>query len=245
MRASIQLWTLRDVAAADGLDAVVRLVAQAGFTAIEPFGLATTIDDVAPAVHELGLDVPTAHAELDTEDLDAVFDAAERLGTRTVIQHMFPAESWSADGLVATAAVLERAAVAGAARGIRVAVHHHDDELRTQVNGRPALLALADRLGPEVSIQVDVNWAALAGIDPVELVTALGEGVVAAHLKDGPGAGTNDEQVAPGRGQLDLGGFLAALPADAVVVLSLDAYRGDPIEAVKASRAWLDERGVR
>ena len=245
MRSSVQLWTLRDAAAADGLDAVVRLVARAGFTAIEPFALAATVDDVAPAVRELGLEVPTAHAELDTEDLDAVFDAAERLGTRTVVQHMFPAERWSTEGLAVTAGVLERAAAAGAARGIRVAVHHHDDELRTQVDGRPALLELADRLGREVGVQVDVNWAALADLDPVDLVKTLGDRVVAAHLKDGPGTGANDEQVALGRGRLDLDGFLTVLPTDAVVVLSLDAYRGDPVEAVEASRAWLDERGVR
>ncbi|RXZ71822.1 sugar phosphate isomerase/epimerase family protein [Agromyces albus] len=245
MHTSIQLWSLRDDIARDGFGPVIARIADAGYPSVEAFGLVHTVDAVADALVGTGLTVPTVHAELDTEDLGVVADAALRLGAQTVIQHMFPAHRWADDSaLDATAAILQRAARQLEPLGLRVAVHHHDDELRTRIGDQPAVHALLQRLDPSIGVQVDINWAAVAGADPIALVRDLGDRVPAVHIKDGPRRGLNTEQTALGRGELDVEGFLAAAPADAVAVLSLDMYQGDAMEAVVASRTWLESKGL-
>jgi sugar phosphate isomerase/epimerase len=252
VNASLQLWSLRGPVFAEGLDSVVRKVAAAGWTRIEPFGLAATAAEVEPLVTELGLEVPTVHAELRTDDLEPVFDAAARLGAHTVLQHSFAPDSWGDRAAVAeNAAVLQRAAKLAADRGMRVGWHHHDDDL-ADLDGRPALMTLFDLVEGDdlIGVQADVHWAALADVDAVQLLRQLGDRVLAVHVKDGPGrartaGGANSDQVALGRGQLDVEGFLAALPVGTPVVVSHDAYEGEPFEAVEASRLWLWERGIR
>lgn len=245
MSASLQLWSLRTPIAELGFAEVGARVAASGWRSIEPFGLVQTVDEVEPLVREFGWAVPTVHAELRTDDLPAVFAAAARLGAETVVQHSFLAECWrDAEALAETALVLERAAKVARDHGMRVAWHHHDDELRHLVAGEPAIFRLLGDVGEDIGVEVDVNWAALAGLDPVGFVRRVGARALAAHVKDGPGLGQNTDQVALGRGSLDVEGFLAELPAGAPVVVSLDVYTGEPFEAVEVSRRWLQERGL-
>jgi sugar phosphate isomerase/epimerase len=243
MLSSIQLWSVREPIRAEGFPAVIERVHALGFTAIEPFGLAATVDELAEPVTRLGLTVPTAHQELGADGLDAAFAAANRLGVRTLIQPMFPADHFAADALAGTADILNHAADRAAAHGVRVGLHNHDDEIRELIDGRPALLALAELLDPSVGIEFDVNWSTVAGADPVALIEELGPRITALHLKDGPLGAANTAQTALGRGELALERMLAAAPASAVAVLSLDMYQGEPFEAIAASRSWLTERG--
>ncbi|NQX28932.1 TIM barrel protein [Microbacteriaceae bacterium VKM Ac-2854] len=243
MRTSIQLWSLREPIRTHGFPATIERLDALGFTAIEPFGLAGTIEEIVATTSRLGMAAPTAHQELTAEELDAAFAAAHRLGVGTLVQPMFPAGFFAPDALASTADILNHAAARAAAEGLKVAVHNHDDEIRESIDGRPALLALVDLLDPAVGVEFDIYWSTVAGVDPVTLLEALGDRVTALHIKDGPLDSPNTAQTALGRGDLALEAILAAAPASAVAVLSLDMYQGEPFEAVAASRTWLTERG--
>ncbi len=104
---------------------------------------------------------------------------------------------------------MERLALmAGAARdqGLRMVYHNHDWD-HVPLDGLTPLELIAQRFAPgEVDFEIDLGWAAVAGVDPLALVESLGPRVLALHLKDvdrrcaPPGC---PRFVAPGEGDLD------------------------------------------
>ena len=71
---------------------------------------------------------------------------------------------------------------------------------------------LADRLAPEVVLQVDTYWAYAGGADVPALLTRLGDRVVALHIKDGDGSLDPTKQVPVGSGVLPVWDIIAAAP---------------------------------
>ena len=97
---------------------------------------------------------------------------------------------------------------------------------------------LADRLTPEVVLEVDTYWAYAGGADVPALITRLGDRVVALHLKDGDGSLDTSKQVPLGSGVLPVWDIVAAAP-DALRVVELDDSETDLLEAVRAGREFL------
>jgi sugar phosphate isomerase/epimerase len=238
----VQLWTLRELVASEGWERVVERVAGAGFTRIEPWDIGTSWREQLAGMAATGLTAPTVHGSVLGDDLPRSLDAAAALGAAVLAHPGFEPADWHApDAVPRIAEVLQRAADAAERYGMRIAFHHHDDDLRP-VAGRPALLALMDLVGPGVGVEFDPYWATVAGVDVAAVVEALGPRILALHLKDGPG-GSNTEQVPVGQGVVDWPGLLAAVDPGTPRVLALDMV-ADPWEAVLASRRWLVEHGV-
>lgn len=227
---SVQLYSVRSQLELDPL-ATVRRIAELGFEAVEPYGFADLEHWYTDALAQTGLAAPSGHASVvDVDDPDAVFAAATRLGITTVIDPMVRAD-WSDEAaVVAAAGRLNERARQAADHGLTVGYHNHDAEL-VDIGGRPALELLADHLDPEVVLQVDLFWAALAGVDVPGLLGRLGTRVRSLHVKDGILADGPDAQVALGDGDVDLRGALAAAP-QAARVLEFDEYDGDVFEGL-------------
>jgi sugar phosphate isomerase/epimerase len=124
--------------------------------------------------------------------------------------------------------------------GLRVGYHNHEFELATRIDGRHALEVFADRLDPNVVLEVDTWWAHVGGADVPALLERLGDRVVALHLKDGDGSGGGHVQVPLGQGVLPVREILDAAPA-ALRVLELDDTAGDLFEAIRIGRDLLLE----
>lgn len=248
MQSSIQLWTLRLLIEEQGWERALGSVADAGFRNVEPFAIDRTVELVAPAIVANDLSVPTAHGFLDAETLETTMTIAAELGVSTVYHPHFDEAHWlDMSAIEATADLLNSAAHRAQAYGIAVGFHHHDFELMHHVNGVSAFDRLLALLTDDVQIEVDVNWAAVARVNPAPLLAGAEGRLNAVHLKDGPLAGANSDQRALGEGELDVDGFIAALPHDTMLVLSLDQLAGSSDEvsrSVAQSSAWLDERGV-
>jgi len=91
---SVQLYTVREAIATDLPGTIARL-AQIGFTQVEPYAFADRTDHLAKAFADAGVSVPSGHASvIETDDPDRVFDAAESLGIRSVIDPFVPSERW-------------------------------------------------------------------------------------------------------------------------------------------------------
>jgi sugar phosphate isomerase/epimerase len=242
---SVQLWSVRDELSELGPEVVLPRLAGAGFEHVEPFAVADTLGMLRSICTDLGLTTPTAHGDLTGDNLSRTLDAAAELGAGTVVHPMFPAERWmDAHGVRGVADDLNRAAAAAASYGLRVAFHNHDDEIRTEIDGRPALIDLFDQVGPQVGVELDSYWPVVAGADPVALARQLGPHIFGAHLKDGPSSGVNSDQLPLGEGVLDTRAFISALPPDVPRVISLDMFPGDSLAAVLTSKKWLDARGI-
>lgn len=263
---SVQLFTVREALEAD-LDGTLAEVARRGFTAVEPYDFVHRADALAAALRANGLVAPTGHGFLasttfvnpDGSDTtkavptpDEVFDAAEVIGMTTVIDPYTHPNRWETRAQIEeTARRLNAAAELAAGRGLRVGYHNHAHELEAVIDGQTGLELLADLLDPRVVLEVDLYWAARAGVDPVALLEHLGDRVVAVHVKDGTldaeavKAYPPADQVPAGQGVVPLAAALDAASALEFAVVEYDAFSGDLWGAIEQSRVFLDERAVR
>lgn len=260
---SVQLFTVKDALEAD-LDGTLAEVARRGFTAVEPYDFVRRATPLAASLTAHGLTAPTGHAFLASTSFvnpdgsgttlpvptpDEVFDAADILGMGTVIDpYTEPARWETREQIEETARLLNTAAEIAAARGLRVGYHNHAHELEAQIDGQSGLELLAELLDPRVVLEVDLYWAARAGVDPAALLAALGERVVAVHVKDGTldaeaiKAYPPADQVPAGTGSVPLAAALDAASALEFAIVEFDAYSGDLFEGIEQSRVFLDER---
>lgn len=239
MKYSLQLYTLRDALEAD-LPGTIRRVADVGFTQVEPYNFVDTAEALGEALKENGLTAPSGHAPLLSQDQDRIFSAAKRLGISTVIDPFIPAGSWQrAEDIRATAAKLNEAARKGAEYGIRVGYHNHQWELESTVEGRTALEYFADRLDPDVVLEVDTYWVAVGGHDPVAVLERLGGRVKFIHIKDGPLTTDTKAQLPAGKGKVAVLDVIAAATSVEAGVVEFDDYAGDIFEGIAESLAYL------
>jgi sugar phosphate isomerase/epimerase len=263
---SVQLFTVKDALEAD-LDGTLAEVARRGFTAVEPYDFVRRAQPLAAALAANGLAAPTGHAFLASESFvnpdgsgttvpvptpDEVFDAADTLGMGTVIDPYTEPARWESRAQIEeTARLLNAAAEIAAARGLRVGYHNHAHELEARFDGVTGLELLAQLLDPRVVLEVDLYWAARAGVDPAALLRTLGDRVVAVHVKDGTldpeaiAAYPPADQVPAGTGAVPLAEALDAASALEFAIVEYDAYAGDLFEGIEQSRIFLDERAAR
>jgi sugar phosphate isomerase/epimerase len=237
---SVQLYTVRDLLDTDAAGTIEALAAM-GFTAVEPFGLPDVPVAVREALAAHGLAAPTAHGSVLTRTGETLA-AAKELGVSTIIEPWQQPERFADRASIAeVAAELDAAAEAAAAHGLTVGYHNHDFELRGSIDGKPPLLVLAELTDPRVVFELDAYWAAVAGVDPAEIAKALGDRLVAIHVKDGDPAGTVEQQVSAGHGTVPLAEVLAAAP-HARPVVEFDVLPGGDLEHIAVSARWVTER---
>ena len=235
---SVQLYTLRKALEQD-FDGTLQRLVGFGFTQVEPFQLPALADRLRTGLRQNGLAAPTTHVGLLNGNQDEICELAVELGSQTIIQPYVDPARWQAEADINQIAVeLSDAAKRAARYGLRVGYHNHHFELESKISGVHALEVFADRLAPEVVLEVDTYWAYAGGADVPALLKRLGDRVVALHLKDGDGTLDTAQQVAVGSGVLPIWEIIAAAP-DALRVVELDDSKTDLFEAVAASRDFL------
>jgi sugar phosphate isomerase/epimerase len=240
---SVQLYTLRKALEQD-FNGTLSKLAGLGFTSVEPFQLVMFADQLRTGLRENGLAAPTTHVGLLSGDQDEICELAVELGIQTVIDPYVDPARWQSEADVSQIASDLNAAARNAARyGLTVGYHNHHFELESKISGVHALEVFADRLAPEVVLELDTYWAYAGGADVPALLTRLGDRVVALHLKDGDGTLDTKKQVAVGSGVLPVREIIAAAP-DALRVVELDDSEMDLFDAVRDSREYLLAHGV-
>jgi sugar phosphate isomerase/epimerase len=235
---SVQLYTLRKALEQD-FDGTLQKLVGFGFTQVEPFQLAALADRLRTGLRQNELAAPTTHVGLLNGNQDEICELAVELGIQTIIQPYVDPARWQAEADInQIAAELSDAAKRAARYGLRVGYHNHHFELESKISGVHALEVFADRLAPEVVLEVDTYWAYAGGADVPALLNRLGDRVVALHLKDGDGSLDTSKQVAVGSGVLPVREIIEAAP-DALRVVELDDSETDLLEAVRASREFL------
>ncbi len=235
---SVQLYTLRKALEQD-FDGTLQRLVGFGFTQVEPFQLPALADRLRTGLRQNGLAAPTTHVGLLSGNQDEICELAVELGIQTIIEPYVDPARWQAEADInEIASELSEAAQRAARYGLRVGYHNHHFELESKISGVHALEVFADRLAPEVVLEVDTYWAYAGGADVPALLKRLGDRVVALHLKDGDGTLDTAQQVAVGSGVLPIWEIIAAAP-DALRVVELDDSKTDLFEAVAASREFL------
>ncbi|WP_133765476.1 sugar phosphate isomerase/epimerase family protein [Amnibacterium kyonggiense] len=266
--ASVQLYTLADLFAADMQGSLERLAA-IGLKNVEAFDFVRRPREIRAALDAAGLASPTGHAPLLSDTLwtpdgsiptpkpEVVFEAAATIGMTTVIDPFVPVERWlTEDGVQDLADRMNAAAEVAAGFGLTVGYHNHAQEFIASFDGRTAYERFVELTDDRVALELDLFWALTGGQDPVALTASLGDRLVAQHVKDGvapdsnpfaPGApafGSDSlDQRRAGEGDVPLADALRAATALQYAVIEYDHAPGDVFEDVAASYAFLTEGG--
>ncbi len=194
-RIALQLYTVRQEAAQDFLG-TLRRVAEIGYPAVEFAGFGgVPVPELRATLDELGLRAMGAHvpiANFETRLPDVLADL-RTLGCSYAVVPWLPPERRGDDQLPELCALFNRLGAACREAGLVFAYHNHDFEF-APLDGAPGRQTFFDVLVAEtdpdlVGFELDVYWAAYAGLDPIQLLRHLGRRVPLVHLKDmAPGA---------------------------------------------------------
>lgn len=198
---ALQLYTVRRLAAVD-LPGTLRAVAAAGYRAVEIAGLPETgAVELAKLLDANGLRAVAAHESIEglRKGAKAVADRMTALGCPRVIVPWIPeTDRRSRADVQRFAAELGGFARRLAERGIRLGYHNHAFEFEP-LDGTTVWDVLLAELPPEVEIELDVYWAAVAGRDPVAEIDATADRVRLLHMKDrAPGPEPRDAPAGEG-----------------------------------------------
>lgn len=239
---SLQMYTLRDLATTDYVGAL-RKVKEIGYGAVEIAGIGgMSAAALRQELDAIGLIVSGAHVPIEMleSQLDAIIADMQTLGSPYLICPWTPPERRkSADDYRTLARVLNGIGAAVANAGLTFCYHHHDFELQPfgDTTGLHILLHECDPRA--VAFEIDVYWAAYAGVDPVRLINEFAGRAPLIHLKDmAPGSRTFAEV---GYGMLDIPAILSAARAAGAqwFVVEQDVCQRPPLESVRMSYEYL------
>ncbi|HEV2345885.1 MAG TPA: sugar phosphate isomerase/epimerase [Actinocrinis sp.] len=237
---SVQLYSVREQMAADR-EGTVRRVAQLGYRAVEPYNPADDPEGLRRLADELGLTISGVHAGGLVRDPEPgpAFEAVAQLGTElAIVPAGIPEREFTTrDGIARAADLLNGLSEQAAGYGLRLGYHNHWWEFEPRIDGVHALEVLAERLSPEVALEIDTYWAAVGGAQVPDLLRRLGDRVLALHVKDGPVA-KGEPHTAVGDGAMPVPEILEAAPR-AWRVVELDSCATDVFEALAHSRTYL------
>lgn len=204
-----QLYTVRAAMEHDA-SAALRRVAEIGYREVEFAGLfGNDPAALCREVRELGMAVGASHVDwrlLRDDPAAAIAQTKALCSPVMVLAWLPPEERRTLDQWRAWVEHLNRAGALAEAAGIRLAYHNHDFEFAGIDGVRPIDLLL-DGLDPElVEFELDVYWAAKAGVDPLEFLQRHRARVTLLHLKDMTADGAMADV---GSGTIDFAALLA------------------------------------
>lgn len=126
--------------------------------------------------------------------------------------------------------------------GIRFGYHNHDFEFARIGGSRRTLYdILIEEGGPDLMLEVDVYWAAHAGLNPERLIERCAGRVPVIHVKDKEVADGVPVMAPVGEGNLDWTHLLPACQAAGVewYAVEQDTCRRDPFDCLRASFEYL------
>jgi sugar phosphate isomerase/epimerase len=205
----LELYTVRDETAHD-FAGTVRKVAALGYPAVEFAGYGgLAAEEMRDLLAETRMRAAATHVGL--ANLEADFDHeltyCSTIGCSYLILPWLPLEQRSPAFLATLAPRLNEFGRKARAAGITFGYHNHDFEF--VLDGGQSLLArLLDATDPDlVALELDVYWAAYAGVDPIGLLRQYAGRVPVVHLKD---MDSERRYTEVGDGTLDIKAIVAA-----------------------------------
>ncbi len=245
---ALQLYTVRDETARD-YAGTLRRVAGLGYQAVELAGYGgLTGDELTALLAETGLRAASTHVGLAAlqADLQREIDYCRAIGCAYLVMPGLPAEQHNAASLRALAPFFDECGRRCREHGVTFCYHNHDWEFaRDGGEGGSFLLdVLLDGTDPaSVALELDVYWAAYAGVDPDVYLRRRAGRVPLVHLKD----------MAPDRGFAEVGDGTLGLQALLTTareagarwyIVENDAPRLPSLESARRSLENLRAMGV-
>jgi sugar phosphate isomerase/epimerase len=244
-RLAIQLYSFHNQVDRD-LPGTLRRIHELGFQRVEVYpvnGVAAAT--MRSALDQAGLRAISAHVDLEAlrTRLPAVIADAQVLGVKQVgvawikapgSDPRAPLSLSEADEVVS---LFKSVCKPLRAAGLRLFLHNHGFEFGV-VDSQTLLDRIVEAVEPKcLDLEIDVFWAASAGVDPVQLIQKHGPRVCALHLKDLP-----NDSVALGDGSLAMGAIVAAAKAARVDYLIVEDESLDSDRQIQRSLEFLRQQ---
>lgn len=250
-RLGIQLYTLRDAAAAN-LEGTLRDIAAVGFREVELLDSMKNFGMSAAALRKLldqvGLRAPSTHISTDAfDDLPRLIDDAHTLGHEYVIVASLPLDrnAPSLDDYRRWADRFNTAAETVRRAGLWLGFHDEPENFR-EIDGQVPYDVMVARLDPKlVRLQLDTGNAAMGGHDPVAYMERYADRYFLFHIKDAPQLGSpTDTEL--GKGVVDLKRIIgrAGSLEGKHLYIEQETYPGAPLDSVKRDFAYLSSLSV-
>ena len=238
---ALQLYTVRDETARD-FAGTLRRAGAMGYDGVEFAGYGgLPAHEVRALLEETGLRAASTHVGLDLLEgnLEAEIDYCLAIGCPCIVLPWLPSERRGPAALRALAPLLDEVGRRCHDHGLAFGYHNHDFEFaRDGGDGGDSDTMLLDRLldatDPAlVALELDVYWAAYAGVDPVALLRRYAGRVPLLHIKD---MASDRGFTEVGDGTLDLSAVLRAA-GDGVrwLIVENDAPRIASLESARRS----------
>jgi sugar phosphate isomerase/epimerase len=235
---SIQLYTVRDRIAEKGLATVLAEIADIGYVGVEGGAdEGQTPEEFRKLVEDLGMVVSSTWGDLSTAEARAkTMDNCGRLGTNLAMGGFWIDAFTDMAAIEKTAGTIREAIDQFKAAGITFGLHNHWMEFEER-DGALVMDHLV-RLVPDLTLELDIYWCSNFGENvPQEMVAKFANRIVMLHVKDGPQK-KGEPMTAVGQGTVDIPSCVAAADPRWLVV-ELDEFAGDMIEAVQDSYSYL------
>jgi sugar phosphate isomerase/epimerase len=181
-----------------------------------------TAEAKASMVRDAGLELGPVRFTVSNRPIptDPQIDVAGKIGARILALTIAQMYLAAPDRRVTRAQVeayvpqLDQLGAKVRAAGMTFAYHNHDVDLVPTDGVRPLDLMIAGTDPRNVSFEIDLAWAFIAGVDPLSLIERLGSRVVSMHLKDvraGVDGRPSSQFAAPGEGMMNYAAILPRL----------------------------------
>ena len=266
----VQLWSVRD-ALEDNVRRTLDEIAAIGYREIELFGLGgeplgdkpffgLSAREFAGALKATGLTAPISHFSGDAMNIAEIAEAASEAGVRHLVVPIAPEFIGMEDGEFQMLGVTGREQIDRIAErlnqqgemakksGIGFGYHNHQMEFERLGSGNAFDYLFSQADADLVKIELDIGWALVAGVDPIETLHRYAGRVLAVHLKDYKPSPAGDAEVPiaaqlvePGTGPTDFAPILAALDETGVEHRFVEVdVSPDPMRSITHGLNYLD-----
>ncbi len=244
----VQLYTVRSIIGDKTLETVQELD-KIGFREAEcVYG---NLEKVYAALKQTNLKPVSLH--LDTQfftrnqdKLPAALDDAKSKGFQFVVcPYIAPQDRGGEDVIKKLGETLNKAGETCRKSGLQLAYHNHAFEFEPAASGKGTLLdVLMQTTDPKfVSLELDIMWSQVAGVDPVAVLKKYGKRVTLMHLKNVAGTVSKqyNEKVPReafkevGAGVIDIKSVLAAAGNVQHFFVEQDQTPGNPVDSLRTS----------
>ncbi|OLT46136.1 discoidin domain-containing protein [Cellulosimicrobium sp. CUA-896] len=204
------------------IDRVLGEVAAAGFTNVEPYNqpYSMPVADYQAILDTYGLEVSSSHGSTDWATWPETVEYAVALGQDYIGTGGMAGSYGTYEEAVATAEYVNQLGQYSTENGAgKIVLHNHQSEFTTQFPDPEtgdmvrAWEVIEQNTDPRyVTFQLDVGWAADAGIDVPTWIEEHGDRIELLHIKDAVNVDAEGDmrQVGLGNGELDLPAIIAA-----------------------------------
>jgi len=246
----LQLWSLKDDVSDLGIQKVLEIVAQMGYTHVETAGYNDgkiynqDPSDFKKMVDDLGIRATSAHMvreiSNDPDEDRAWWNKAIEVHIAAGFKYIvmpwapFKGEGATLDNAKRYGEYFSNIGMMSAAAGISFGYHNHEFELEDKIDGVPFLDVLKENTSRQVFFQNDVYWTKVGGYDPVEYMKKHADRIKTLHIKDVKAIGAS--------GTMDFEAIFNQAYAIGIKdwYVEVEAYDGTPQEDVKKSFDFLN-----